>query len=575
MNYQSTTTLIKNFILLAYADIFNERKYDMIGTTKNSNELVIHSYSFEKKVYEQVFKYEFKEPIYSVTPGNFTGNGKTSLVITRVEGDHFINSWMEFPEDKNPIKNYRIEDLKSSDHPPMAITDYNTAMPAIVLGHKNKITFYTYDMTNKKMVSDSTFKLDGDLCKDHPYSFVDLDGDLKAELVVVLEKDNKKVLHVYKHVLGAFKKTFSLNLPDGEIGPILFGDFTHKGLNSMVFIHKTNNNEYFLNFFINNFYRNNPEFYKDSAFSVDVNTQLPEIFSYSKDNYIKMPFNDIAPGCTPILKIDFSDNESEPNKSIPGGIFCTDINLDGYLELFIVAKNNQNKDVIVPLRLNDSLDQFKIYSKVKNFCNPENVKSFSTIDYDNRGKENIIINRRSEGDIIVEEYYNILNNNNMKLGFTTTLKNSKDHSYGMGLPGTAYLLIANNSQQLFYTCNFGPGPFLSLTSQTTLIGLGDSTYMIDMLKIGLPAALNEYKGLYIISSSIIQNFDLIISAEKNGKYKVEAFFKIVTYFMKIVYVLITVGVANAIALVVILYNQTKKINLARTKDSMHPLFRSL
>ncbi|WUR04069.1 T-cell immunomodulatory protein-like [Vairimorpha necatrix] len=576
MDIETMTVLIRNFILLGYGDMFNERKYDMIGTTNDQKTLVIHSYSFDYNKYEEVFKRKFDLPIYSCTPGNFTGNGRTSLFVTFVDNDVFINKLIEFTIEKHTILKSQIIGEEESAYPPMSITDYETTMPAIVIADKEgNVKIVKYDINKKTMVSYVIIDSDGILYENHPYSFVDLDGDLKAELVTVTVENDKKFLNVYKYESNGYRKNFTFDLPEGELGPIVFGDFTNKGVNSMLFINVSKNNEYFINLYINNLDRYPIEHYKKNIYSVDCVTSTTNpfrIFTDSSSTHIKTSFNDLSPGLFPVLKLHLSGFDE--SKKIPGGIFTTDIDNDGNIEFFVTVQNENARTSVLPLRLNKNMDKFLILGGT-NLKEIENVKSFSTIDYDNRGKENIIINRERDGSNIVEGYNNKFNDDNMKLSLTATLKNNTNIPYGMGLPGTTYLLLANHGQYLFYSSNSGSGPHLNLVSQTALIGLGDSIYMIDSLRFGIASISNDYKGIYVISTNIIQNLDLIISAGAEGNYKVEAFFKIVKYFMKIVYVVLIAGMANVAVWAIISYNQNKRIKLARTKDSMHPLFRSL
>jgi hypothetical protein len=566
--------LIRNFILLAYADIYNKRQYDIVGTKDDQHFLLIQSYNFESESYEQVFEYKFEDKIFSVTPGNFERNGKTSLVITFRKAKKYHMKFMEFSLNKN-VLSADISELGTSDTVPMAVTDYLTLSPTLVFSSDKDISLFRYNLSSKVMTRKKLIKLgkNEDLDIDHPYSFVDLDGDLRAELILVTRIGGKRYIKVYKMGPNEYYEIFSIEVSSGEIGPILFGDFNNSGVNSMVFISKEKDDLFYLNIYLNNLKRYEPKYYKKNTLSADIQNPESVLFSNTPKYFKQTPFNRFKQDYNPVLKIDLQDKEKEG--SIPGGIFTTDIDLDGYLELFITVRKPDNKLVILPLRFDPNSEEFVYFSKAKDLLNIENVISFSTIDYNNRGKENIIINRISDTKLVLESYYNPLNDSNMKLSLTTTLLDKIHASYGMGLPGASYLLITNHGSSLGITNNFGPGPFLHLVSQTTTIGLGDSTYMIDCLKIGVPAIDANYKTLYVIQTNIIQNFDLIIFIDKNGKYKIEAFFKIVKYAQRIIYVLITVIIANIIVVLILYWKENQKLKLARTKDSMHPLFRSL
>lgn len=561
-------TLIKNFFLMAYADIFNKRHYDMVGVGSDSRQLLIYAYDDNYDIYKQKFSYNFDNKIFSIIPCDLESNGNTGLIISfKTEENYFENILLDFKKEKGNL-NVDIIDLENTISAPFLFTNWENAKPAVFLDTSKNIKMLCMnDGTISYEILKNLINEDERLKNDHASTFVDLTGNLQSDLCLFVNKNGSTWLKVFESKPNGFNLLFEIELTNNKIGPVLFGDFTNSGMNSMIFVEDDPNGP-ILNLYINKGRRENPIHYKSLKVSLEAINIEKGLFSKDSLYHKKIPINSLYPKAQAIYNLEELNN-------ISGGIYVTDIDLDGTPEIFLLIKNEHSKKIILPLKFNNTLNDFIIYDEINAYLRVEDVViSFSTVDYRNKGKEDIILNIIENGSPIIIAYENTLNKANMKLSLTTSLINKGSNKYGMSLPGISYMLIFNDGNNLKISTNFGSGPFLHLVSQTSTIGLGDSAFMINILRIGI-SEHNKHKDIYFIDNSIIQNFDLIIFLGEYGKYKIVAFFNTSEYTFKILIVLITVISVNLLFLLILYWRQSKHQKIIRSKDSTHPLFRSL
>lgn len=560
-------TLIKNFFLMAYADIFNKRHYDMVGIGSDNKQLLIYAYDDGEDTYKQKLSHFFDKEIYTVIPCDLESNGNTSLLITfKEKEDEFANVFVNFSKEDGNLK-LNINEIENTMSVPFLFTNWENSKPAFFLEtHKETKMLCISDGKLNYVTLKNLLKENETLKADHTSTFVDLTGNLQSDLCLFVKRDESTWLKVFESKANGFHLLFEIELTKNKIGPVLFGDFTSSGMNSMIFVEDEPNGS-IVNLYINKGKREDSHHYKSPKVSLEATNVESGLFSKDSTYHKRIPISRFYSNSKAILNLEELNN-------IPGGIFTTDIDLDGMLEIFLVIKNEKSKKIILPLKFNDISKSFVLYEEMNESLQLEDVISFSSVDFRNKGKEDIIVNIMENGSPSILCYENTLNKANMKLSLTTSLLQKGQNKYGMSLPGISYMLIFNDGNNLKITSNFGSGPFLHLNSQTTTIGLGDSAFMINILRIGV-SEHNKHKDIYFIDTSIIQNFDLIIYIGEYGKYKIVAFFNTSEYTFKILIVLITVISVNLLFLLILYWRQNKYQKIIRSRESTHPLFRSL
>ncbi|EOB13362.1 hypothetical protein NBO_80g0025 [Nosema bombycis CQ1] len=561
MFIQEETITILNFLLLAYTDLFNSRSYDFVGTTTDPKHLVVKSYNRDTKDFKEIYRYPHKDNIHIVIPANFDGQKNVSLLlVTKISENEYKNAVL-FPD------NNEVVHLPQTTAAPLLYTQNLSLKPVLLLQISDKLYEFEFSKDKKftqKKIADLLEK-DEKLHKDHTSSMVDLDGDHKSDLVLVVDKKGIKTLKVFKNTENGFSSYFEMALPD-TTGPLVFNDFNRNNMNDMAFV-SFENGTYYLNLFYNTNKREDPLSYKSGSKDLKLTNLNENIFSNEDKFYLKQNLSSL-------IKDDLAFKLTcEMLNNVPSGIFDTDIDLDTNIELFLVAKKNNVGDTLIPLRFDPETEQFVIYKEMKFLMDETNVLSFSTADYKNEGRELCVINKVSDGKPQVKIYPNVLKPENMKLSVTTVVDESKTW-YGCGVYGTSYLLCYDEGANMSISSSSVPGSFLHLKNQTTTFGLGGHTYQINSLRVTVPS-YGDYNKTYVVKYDIIQNLDLIIGVGKHGVYNIRAFVISKIYIAKL---LITAAIVLAVHLIIngiLQLRHAKKRKEARTRDSMQPLFRSL
>ncbi|KAF9764315.1 hypothetical protein NGRA_0665 [Nosema granulosis] len=555
------TISIINFVLLAYTDLFNKRAYDMVGTTKNPKELVVYSYDRDNKEMKQTYTYKHTSDIHAVIPSSFDDSKRGSLLLITKNQDGTFENNILFTESNTVLK------LPNTTAAPLLLSKDLTLKPILLLQKKNGLITVEFDNQGKYTENPETSILEkGEkIHKDHTSTFVDLTGDHKADLALVTEKDKFKYLKVLKNTSNGFKKFFVMKLPE-KTGPLIFNDLNKNGMNDLAFV-SFEDGKYYLNVYFNTNSRTDPMAYKSSEKGLEFENLNAKIFSGASDFVIKQDLSHLSSG-----QVEFRLS-CEVLGNVPSGIFDTDIDLDKNIEIFLIADKNKEGDIVFPLKFNPEKNEFDINKDMKTIMSEKNVISFSACDYKNEGRELWVVNKIDNNNPQVKIFPNILRPENMKISVTTVLDKTKT-LYGCGIAGTSYLLSYDEGTNISIGNSLPPGPFLHLKNQTTTFGLGCRTFHINILRSTVPS-YGDYKETYVVKYDIVQNFDLIVGIGKHGDYNIRAFIIADIYLVKIISVLITVIILNFIIVGILHFRHARKQREARTRDSMHPLFRSL
>lgn len=555
------TISITNFILLAYTDLFNKRAYDMVGTKEDPMDFVVYSYDRKEKVMKNTYSYRHDSNIHIVIPSSFDGNKKGSfLLVTKNKNNTFRNVIL-FSATNKVLK------LPNTTAPPILYTQNGTLKPVLLMQTKDNLLTVEIENDTKFNEKKETGFLEDDerIHPEHTSTFVDLTGDHKADLALVILKNDEKYLKVLENTSGGFNKLFEMKLPK-KSGPLVFNDFNKSYMNDLAFVSEEDG-KYYLNVYYNTNERKDIMAYKLVEQDLKLDNFNKNIFSTESKYFMKQDLSKINSD-----NLDFCLS-CESLGGIPSGIFDTDIDLDKNVEIFLTAKKGNEGNIIVPLRFNKNSKEFEVYTEMNYLNKEKNVLSFSTCDYKNEGRELCVINKIENNTSVLKILPNVLSKENMKISVTTVLDETKT-LYGNGVVGTSYLLSIDEGAGICLGNSLPPGPFLHLKNQTATFGLGCLTFHINILRVTVPS-YGDFEKTYVVQYDIVQNLDLIVGVGKNGKFNIRAFIIAAVYILKIFFVLFIVIILNFIIVGILHLRDARKQREARTKDSMHPLFRSL
>ncbi|TBU07981.1 hypothetical protein CWI36_0199p0020 [Hamiltosporidium magnivora] len=535
-------TICEDFILLAYGDVENKRKTDFIGTSLDKRTMMVYSYCRNSNTYKKILQSEvFDDEIEHIIPADFDMSGKISFLLIFRTGILYRNKIL--------FQEKAINNLPNTERIPILFADLE--LQPCLLVQINKEIKLLHKITKENFKIEKFLEIE-DLSLSHSSSFVDVDGDLKADLIFVTnENDNNKIVIFTNSNMNYERSPNEILI--GKTGPIVFGNFVGDGSNDIAYISEENKNWY-LNILINKKLKfcSNKNKEKCIDWQENIGTKATD-WGFEKDSeyHIRIPLKRFYKDLIPITFLKEIGN-------IPGGITVTDLNMDGRPDLiltFFDKKLNSNVFRILENTGEFGENLFRPVTYETFLYKMKGILSVSSADPENIGTEGLVINREYDGTYILEYSRNYLGSGNLKLSAITILPETSKKAYGSAIPGVTYFFELYETSDIRIMTQMSQSSFLHLQHPAVFFGLGTLNLLVDEIFISLPMT-SSYKNIYSIDNKIIPNSDLVLKPE-NTKIAVELFLNLTKYAIYTSIVVIIVLIIN-ILLVYIFYRSELK-----------------
>ncbi|EJW02177.1 hypothetical protein EDEG_03373 [Edhazardia aedis USNM 41457] len=531
-----------DFLLLAYGNTRKNLHQDFIGTSKNRHILKILTCSANSKTIESEER-TFDKEIVSVISCDFDRSGESSYIITfkNPEDEHLFDV-VHFKKSNNSINL-----LSSGDRIPFLYsTDEWNCTILIQNNLETRIFYYDKDKLCDKKIDFPRLSID------HSSAFVDINGDLRPDLALIIEESGQKYLSLQISDKFDDSKIAQKIKLVGKTGPIVYADFNGNGLIDCAFVSSIND-EYYLNVYLN---KNNEILTKiDRSKNINDQTTKKESVEYGTfdekkqyfyDNdpkfYKKIRLNDIFPNLTPVLQM----NPVITGTNLPCGIMAADINLNSYTDIFILFKDT-NDEIQFRILENMFWDNGTFRPMKYQPDHIPGILSVSVCDFTTEFKESLIVNNYYNGKFQLRYMENNYAKNRCRLTVTVLQPDSELKTYSSIVPGISCNYYIEETGALRASTAVSQSSFLHLQRPMCVIGLGSLSYSGDILSIGGPRTSNDLVHNHVmdVKNKILPNSDLVIRPFKKA-FRVELFLKVGEHVLHIVIVFMIVFLINII-----------------------------
>lgn len=542
---------ISNIRLLGYTGMSGDSGIGLVGVD-NANELCfLYDYDIISSVFKSHKKLELgKDEIVNIIPLGATKDELNYVVTTRAAPGKFKNRLCS----KNTVK----MDLMDSTTIPMLVTDMKDLSQLLAYGKDGSVMFYR--ISNGSMGNAKEYELNERLSETHTSAFIDLTGNLRANLALNTVSGSENNLSIFNFHTGATGLVQRIKLPK-NIGPTLFYDSNDNQSFDLIYVSVEGNASY-LNLHYNK----------------SVPKKVSEIAEH-KGDLVSEYFDKINPSSiyneTPDVRINlsamFGGVAVIQNENVPTGLFLADIYAHGQSVIFVTMLIDGVKRVRALQITNQSGQE---NSELNKQLEPyENVLGISVADINDRGKEDIFINYIRNGEAVltlIKVSSPVQNYKLSALGFRGP-KDAQTYT-----PGTTYMVIYNNKSKMRKGAQMPSTSYPSLQHGIVFIGLGPTNFFIS----NVLARTNCSKGAYDhhnVKNIIVPNSSIIFNAEEN-MWTVKSIFLLTRYRVVTIF-LISSLVVNVFFLLFLTMREKSSANksksIALEENMLRPIFTAL
>lgn len=551
-NLEEIHLSIEDFILMGYGYANNEIITSMIGTDKSGKKIRVITYSKNEKQFKET-TYNIPEKIHFIIPVDVDHTGNLSFLLIFQDKKGF-NVKCHHPHMQDAESDVvKLVDICECDQIPLIVAreDWNSC----VLYQKEGKT-YVYDILAEKHL-DFGKDVFGKISSDHSSGFVDIDGDLKPELVLVEGTHKEKKIVIYTDSGSEFTKKESIDLSEFDnVGPIVFGDFDVSGGTDIAFVSEKNG-KFALNVLLNKRKRikdksqNEKNFFDYTNHSKFTETS----FEINNDLYhIKVDLSGVS-SFKPLIRGDKAMTD------ISCGISVADINLDSYPDILLSGKI-ENKPFVLILEneygrnKKNSLSFMHHKFPLKHEKSTiNNIISVSIADVLNDDEEYLVINYEVDSKYHIKYVKNNASKDFYKISAMTRLHKANDKTQQHMVPGISYKYYIEEDNVTRIGNQYAQSSFLHLQTSSLAFGLGSVNFLIDRFFVGVPNT-KGFSGIYEVKSKILPNSIVLFKPNNKGIVTVELYLRFSDYFMNILLVLLVVMVVN---LVIVFYGYKKEV----------------
>lgn len=489
--------ILKGCILLGHSVSEKKMEKHLICTTPERKTLLVYEYNPNNGRTTTVLKHKFQHKISNVIPMDYDSSGNISYLVSFIDGAIYKNIIL-FTHLENE------EQLSDTTSIPFVFCHMDS-FPAVLIQPKGEhsyiLKFYTKNGLRKNKI-DISLPI---LHKNHTSGFIDVTGDLIANLVLeTIDKGIRKI-EIFKSINSNYSRLQSIELPN-IIGPMVF--FTRRNKADIAYVSKEKN-EYFLNILKNT---------GDSE----------EIFNLDIEN--KKNITNTVKGYVPMLVNEYS--------GMAAGLTAVDLRCNSTYNLVVTfCKVGSNKTAHI-LFENDKKGGFKVGSSLFNDINDLIGISGSFSDIKNNGKQNLLLNHIENGSYKLDYYDNTSLSSDTY--FLSALSLNTFSAFSSVIPGVSYVYHFVESSTELRAFQQPQTSYSHLSEQHANVDLGNSAQLVDIKEVGIPGTGKVFK----LMQKLVPNSRILLR-HANGKVKILLNLNLRAGIWKILVVYFIFGVVNA------------------------------
>ena len=451
------------------------------------------------------------------------------------------------------VDDYKEIFIGNSDRIPILFS-YDNWENYLILQNGNETQMYSYKdrLISRKMNLPR-------LAPNHSSAFIDIDGDLKAELILITQEKDKKAINIMQQVQNGYEIKEKILIPQ-ITGPVVFADFDASGANDIAYI-SLENKEYFLNILYN--CRNKLKgASKNKAKSnhSDHSKYMDRLFQTNNSKFFYRKRLNLFQNLQPMLQAnDFLHN-------LPYGIIVSDINLDSYPDLLLTFKDANNTQYVRVLLNKKDKDDKHYFEPLQIQPNDlSGILSASFVDLKGERKQGLVINRINNGIPVIQYIESNISKDYYKLFAITMSPQTKKDEYQGYVPGISYKLHNDETNMVRIGNQMSQSSFLHLQPPSVVFGLGSINYLIDNFYIGGPPS-SQMNQIYEVGTKILPNSYLVCKPHNKGVH-VELYISLAQYAYNIAYVFCLVLFLNCLFVIYSYRRDKLREKTAKKKES--------
>lgn len=552
-------TIDNDFILLAYGDATNKMRPSLIGTSMNKKILKILSYSITDDTFNAI-TYPQKNEIVHIIACDFlnTGESLSYILVCKNDNENITESTKKDARYVvscfTPGSDNKVIEIGKCSKMPILYSE-NDWRNYLLLQNNEETAVYVYkDKLTKKIIEGFP-----NLALDHSSGFIDIDGDMKAELVLVTERNGKRFLTIMDDVNGNKEVRMKIKIPD-QIGPIGFGDFNASGAFDIVFVSKESDS-YYLNLLLNKrtSFANKEKRGKKFLKYTDHTKYTEDPFTITDhDYYHKIPL-DMFGDLKPKMKAD-----DRTLNGLPTGLLVADITVNSYPDIVLLMEDSSGKTYIRILENKFyNVDENQTFVPLKIYpSDMDDIFSVSIADIKKTGRECLVVNRIHSGEYSIGNIESNISKDSYKIHATTLRPGTKRGFYQSSVPGVSYKYYIEENDFVRIGHQMSQFSHLSFQTQTAFFGLGYTNFLVDKFFLSGPSR-SSFNKVYLLHSKVIPNSELVLTPNQNSVIT-ELYLSFAKNVMNIIIVFTIVLLLN-FTLVVYTYKKEKDLEKKNKK----------
>lgn len=502
--FKNSEPVVDDFLLLAFADSKNKLGLDLVGTSMDMRSLIVYNSPSGTLRYSMGFRHKHSRKICTVIPADYNSSGNTSYLLVSREGDMYENALL-FKSVESVVQ------LEKTRAVPMLLS-YRDSRPALLFQTTTRSYVLKFEKnTTRWMAVPVDFPA---LHTMHTSAFIDLTGNMLADLALDTTRSDGRYLEVFKNTGTDLLKAEERRLPDA-IGPLCFADFNGSGLVDVAFVSTESGNEY-----LNIFFNDGPTGFAGGTTS-------------------KIDLSNLLAGHKAVI--------TSENFDMPSGIFISDIFSRGVPQIVVAMRSTTSGTTRYLLMKNFGDARFVADTTAFSGVPPLKMASATLVDISNRGAEGLLLNYYENGSYRLDFYNNMVaDSNTYHVRVLTHDGNAPKDSYGSALPGVSYQYRSIENNKKYIGFQLAQSSFPHLQHPFVFLGLGTFPYLIEFDGIGLP--FYERKGkVFRLGRKIIPNSQLSLHPYR-GQMLMYLHFSIAENIKNIFFVLMLILTINAVVL---------------------------
>lgn len=541
------------FKLLAHAFHESQDHQGIVGV--NGRELVLmlgwnsEENAFEKTVTKKVTGGGEVINIISQT----LGPDENQVLVTTKDGEGFASYLVGFDETSPEL-------LFRSQSTPILVADPNDLSPLLIYSPEDgKIQISS--IWDGELVSRATHDVSYSLRGVHTSWFLDLTGDMHADLALHITDGRSNSIHILRMDSDyALEPIQTINLAS-EIGPIIFSEMTSMPGIDMMYVSKENG-EFYLNL------HENLSIPEDQVKNLKTLEGSKKFFLHNNPTRVY----DEVPTKTKLSTILHEDKPllREQNGS-PTGIFLADIMGSGRKDVYLLAGERLQTRVKV-LRIDPASKEFVLADELTTSLEIfDRVTGISVTDLDASGKESLLINTIDDSgnhQLIKADIEDPAEKTGLTLVALVELP-CKRKAY---VPGASFFMVYENHGKMVKVSQCSQSSYPSLQRHREYVGLGPTNLFLNFVSVSVPHAdptISRFDAVSIIVPNTLSVFIF-----DNRTWVLKSFFSKLYYFATL-YGVFGIFVVFFFIYLVLSFQEMRKYKTVRSRDSMRPIFIAL